>query len=98
MKDINNKFATIQINGSEKTFTVADLLKEAVNVIPKDGLTPDLIQKRLRVLKVINQAKDENLQTLSFEDADFKTASECVAAMRWGVIDPFIIEFCDLFK
>ena len=88
----------MQINGSDKTFTVADLLKEAVNVIPKDGLTPDLIQKRLRVLKVVNQAKDANLQTLSFEDADFKTAGECVAAMRWGVIDPFIIEFCDLFK
>src|SRR5580765_18557 len=98
MKDINNKFATIQINGSEKTFTVADLLKEAVNVIPKDGLTPDAIQKRLRVLQVVNRVKDENLQTLAFEDADFKTACECVAAMRWGVIDPFIIEFCELFK
>jgi hypothetical protein len=98
MKDINNKFATIQINGSDKVFTVADLLKEAVNVIPKDGLTPDLIQKRLRVLQVVNAAKDQNFTTLSFEDADFKTACECVAAMRWGVIDPFIIEFCELFK
>jgi len=98
MKDINNKFATIQINGTDKVFTVAELLKEAVNVIPKEGLTPDQIQKRLRVLKVVNQAKDENLTTLSFEDADFKTACDCVTAMRWGVIDPFIIEFCDLFK
>ena len=98
MKDINNKFATITINGSEKTFAVADLLSEAVNIIPKDGLTPDAIQKRLRVLKVINQVKEENKQTLSFEDADFKTACECVAQMRWGVIDPFIIEFSDLFK
>ena len=98
MKNINNKFATIIINGKDETFNVADLLKEAINLIPKDGLTPDLIQKRLRVLKVISQAKDENLTTLIFEDADFKTACECVAVMRWGVIDPFIIEFCDLFK
>ena len=98
MKNVNNKFATIQINEENKTFTVADLLKEAVNVIPKDGLTSELIQKRLRVMAVVNQAKEENAATLTFEDADFKTAVECVAAMRWAVIDPFIIEFCDLFK
>lgn len=98
MKNIQNKLATMHVNGTDKTFTVADLLKEAVNVIPKDGLTPEAIQKRLRVLAVVNQVKDENGTSLNFEDADFKTACDCVAAMRWAVIDPFIIEFCDMFK
>jgi len=98
MKDIVNKLATMHINGEDKTFTVADMLKDCVNVIPKEGLSPDDIGKRLRVLKVVNQAKDEQLTTLSFEDADFKTACDCVKQMRWAVVDPFIIEFSDLFK
>ena len=98
MRSVNNKFATLQINGEAKTLTVADLLKEAVNVVPEKGFTVSDIQSRLKVLSVINTAKENNDTALSFEDADFKIACDCVAAMRWAVLDPFIIEFSEMFK
>ena len=98
MKNIQNKLATLTINGKETTIQVADLLRDAINLIPKEGLTPADIQKRLRVLSVVDKAKAENLTALELEDADFKTATECVAQMRWAVVDPFIIEFTDMFK
>lgn len=98
MKNIQNKLATLTINGTDKTIQVADLLNDAMNLIPKEGLTPADIQKRLRVLAIVDKAKAENLTTLEMEDADFKTACDCVAAMRWALVDPFIIEFTDMFK
>jgi len=71
MKSVQNRLATLTVNGEEKTITVADLLHEATNLIPKEGLVPADIKKRLRVLAVVNQAKGNNETQLQFEDADF---------------------------
>lgn len=98
MKNVVNKLGTLMINNEPKTLTVADLLRDCINAIPKEGLSVSDIQNRLRVIKVVNQVKEENATTISLEDADFKTACDCVKPMRWVIIDPFIVDFCDLFK
>jgi len=97
MKTIQNLFDTVTINGEERTLTVGDLLKECVNVIPKDGLNVEDIAARLKIVNVINQAKANNETSLIFEDADFKTAASCVKQMRWAIVHKFIIDFCNLF-
>jgi hypothetical protein len=98
MKELNNKSAVLKFSGGqERPVTVAELLIECINYTPK-GLQVQEIRKRIKVLERIEKAKDPKHKKIMLEDADYEVAKKCVEEMSWGIVDPFILEFTDMFK
>ena len=97
MKELTNKTATLTIGSQKKDFSVADLLIECLNHTAK-GLNIQEIRKRIKVLERIEKAKDPKHKKIMLEDADYEVAKQCVDQMSWGIVDPFILEFTDMFN
>ena len=106
MKSIEFKFGKEKVQGRDTFFSTADLLKAAVNNIPREGgMDVKEMATRLRLLKVIEaqpefavEEKDfteEHLslkKTVEFEDADFTKLKQLFGEVKWGVVSEFIIK------
>jgi hypothetical protein len=113
MKSIEFKFGKEKIQGRETFFSTADLLKAAVNNVPKEGgMDVKEMATRLRLLKVIDaqtefaieekEFTDSHLsikKTVDFEDADFAKLKQLFKEVKWSVVSEFIINLdADLDK
>jgi hypothetical protein len=106
MKALEFKFGKEKIQGRETFFSTPEMLKVAVNNIPREGgLNVKEMSTRLRLLKIIEahtefivEEKDftEALltvkKTVEFEDADFTKLKELFNEVKWSVVSEFIIE------
>jgi len=95
MKQIPNKLFVINAAGKAEPVSVAKLLLQALNTPPQGGFDLATIRARNRVSVVAESVDDGG--TISLEDADFQTAKEAVAATKWSIREPFIVEFSELF-
>ena len=105
MKSIEFKFGKEKIQGRETFFSTADLLKAAVNNVPREGgMDVKEMSTRLRLLKVIEaqpefaveekEFTDSHLsikKTVDFEDADFTKLKQLFGEVKWSVVSEFII-------
>jgi hypothetical protein len=105
MKSIEFKFGKEKIQGRDTFFSTADLLKAAVNNVPKEGgMDVKEMATRLRLLKVIEaqtefiveekEFTDSHLsikKTVDFEDADFTKLKQLFKEVKWSVVSEFII-------
>ncbi len=113
MKSIEFKFGKEKIQGRETFFSTADLLKAAVNNVPKEGgMDVKEMATRLRLLKAIDaqtefaieekEFTDSHLsikKTVDFEDADFAKLKQLFKEVKWSVVSEFIINLdADLDK
>jgi hypothetical protein len=106
MKSLELKFGKEKLQGRDTFFSTADLLKVAINNIPREGgLNVKEMSTRLRLLKVIDknpefliEEKDYSdslltvKKTIDIEDADFSKLKELFGEVKWGVVSEFIIE------
>lgn len=106
MKSLELKFGKEKINGRDTFFSTSDLLKVAINNVPREGgLDVREMSSRLRLLKIIDahtefivDEKDFTdahltmVKKIDIEDADFKKLKELFGQVKWGVISEFIIE------
>lgn len=95
MKTIANTQTTIPA-GEGRTLTVADLLKAALNQTPQGGFDLATMRARLRVAEAADKAKPG--EGIALEPADYHTAKQAVAAMRWGAMHPDILTFSEAFE
>lgn len=98
MRLIENRRATITINGNKKEVTVLNLLLDCIEYLPDSGLTAAEIEERLRLSDIVYKAKERGLHELSFNETDYKAAADCVRQMKWKIFHPFVLEFDKLFK
>lgn len=91
MKTLENKTTTMQKDGEIK-HAYSDLLTLCVNNAPVGGFTPETMAARLRVIEATKKAVDEKA-AIQLEDADAKTAKDCVNAMKWGMMHADIVAF-----
>jgi|688.fasta_scaffold513952_2 hypothetical protein len=106
MKLLEFKFGKERINGRDTFFSTPDLLKVAINNVPREGgLDVKEMSTRLRLLKIVDaypefavDEKDFNeshlsiKQTVEIEDADFVKIKELFGQVKWSIISNFIIE------
>lgn len=106
MKALELKFGKEKIQGRETFFSTADLLKAAINNVPREGgMDVKEMSTRLRLLKIIDAHKEFNIEekdftdshlairkTVEFEDADFAKLKDLFNAVKWSVVSEFIIE------
>jgi hypothetical protein len=100
----NGIVKTKQADGSikETPQNYSDIISSALDWVPKDGLTYQILKKRNR----IDRALEECLKNSSpgsepefkMEDSDYENLKECVLGMRWIIRDPFVFEFLSLFE
>lgn len=83
MKKLENKKTTLLTGKDDGKHDYASLIALCANSVPKDGVRPELMESRLRVLRAVKSVKGKDIQ---LEDADAKCAKEAVEAMTWGAI------------
>ncbi len=81
-----------EIKDGNEFLTFFDLAKACLNYGPQ-GFAISEIQKRLRVLNVLNGQEEAQV-----EDADFETLSTCVNQMQWGLMHPDILAFWEYLQ
>lgn len=105
MKSIEFKFGKEKIQGRETFFSTAELLKAAVNNVPREGgMDVKEMSTRLRLLKVIESFPEFTVEEkeftdahlaiskkVEFEDADFAKLKQLFGEVKWGVVSEFII-------
>ncbi len=95
MKTIPNaQTALPPFKGKTNPPTYADLLKVCLDN-SQSGFTVELMRKRLRVAKAIEEVKagDE----IKLEDADYETAQEAVKSVVWVASHPAYVAFAEAF-
>lgn len=78
----------------EQEVKYIDLLKTCLNQAPKEGLDPETMRKRIKVLDALEASTDK----LELEDAEAETLKACVAEMRWALLNKEILNLCDAVK
>lgn len=81
--------ATIGTEPNKTTYR--ELIKIAINNVPKEGFGIEDIRKRLRVLDALEKKGDK----IEFEDSDYELVKSCVNEQKWVVIDAGIVKFVD---
>lgn len=61
----------------------------ALNVIPPEGMTPKVMEDRLRVRNVVGESDNE----LLIEDTDYNILRNCINDVKWNVIDEKVTEY-----
>ena len=84
MKKIENKNYTMMAD-KDRTATTVDLIKLCLNQPPQGGFNYEDLKNRERI--------DNALETMEFEDADFKNLVNYVKAMRWNIRHADILDF-----
>jgi hypothetical protein len=95
MKLLTLKDFKIKVAGKEVDFSYAELIKGIVNFSGERGYTVEEMSKRLRVVDVIEAAKDN---VARFEDADFAYLNSLVPNYPWLFSDKAIVTMCDDIK
>jgi len=93
MKTITLKQTTLAVAGQQQALTTIELIKASINNVPQEGVDITEMQKRLRVAKAVEE--NDSKEVLVLEDADADTLRKCVDAMRWAIVDPFIVDFVE---
>ena len=91
MKKIENKTVEIVIRGNAVKKRYSDLLTECVNNAPEQGMKLKEIQKRLKLLDILEATTDE----LSFEIDDLTRIKKLVDDMTFGVVSKGIVQFIE---
>ena len=73
--------------------TYLELLQTCVRAAPPGGLDLSEMEKRLRVLRVLEEAEKDKKKTVDMEDADVETLQHCVAMFRWTGVHEEILTF-----
>ena len=93
MKRLENKSFSIKSpNGQEIPVNYFDLARQSVNNPPQQGFTPKDMRDRMRILVVLDNAKED---VANIEDADVEVLKKCVNEMRWAILSQGIVDFCD---
>lgn len=112
MKPLELKFGKEKIQGRDTFFSTVDLLKAAINNVPREGgMDVKEMSVRLRLLKLIDANKEFNIEekdftdshlaikkTIELEDADFIKLRDLFNAVKWSVVSEFIIELGDTLE
>jgi hypothetical protein len=112
MKSLELKFGKEKVQGRDTFFSTVDLLKAAVNNIPKEaGMDVKEMSIRLRLLKTLEAHKEFNIdekeftdshlsikKTIEFEDADFAKLKELFNGVKWNIVSEFIIELSETIE
>ena len=95
MKKLVNKVTSLSKDNKGGLMNYADLGKLCVNQPPQGGFNAEEMRSRLRLIDVLEAAKDE----IELEDADADKFKALVANMNtWGVLHREILEFIDTVK
>ena len=99
MKKFENK--VISIEGREgKPMSYSDLIKECINVIPKDlareGWTPSLQKESFRVEDAMSKAKPN--KTFDIEDSDVNLIKKFCSDFPWAMRNKDLVEFDEYIK
>ena len=113
MKTLTLKLNKENIQGRQTVISTVDLLKIAVNNVPKDnGMNIEEMQTRLRLMNILNEhgefeVKDgvEYTDThfnmkkeISFEDADFRKLRDLFNEVKWSMEDGDLILFYSFMR
>jgi len=90
MVKITNKVVKV----GERELSYADLIRTSVQNPPQGGFSVKEMKDRMRILDAVDLA-EKNKAEIQLEDADAERLAACVAQMRWAVLDPAIVGFCD---
>ena len=90
MKKIANKRTEVS-DGQDNKATYADFVKACANNQIQQGFSVQDIRDRLRIVEAVEKADGE----IKLEDADFENLKQYVQNMRWAIVHPDILEFCD---
>lgn len=61
----------------------------------KAGVTVAEIRERLKVLELLEQARDTGAKSLQLEDFAHATLASVVSTCPWGLVNPFVVFGCD---
>lgn len=89
MKTFENK--QTDLNSETGKARYADLALTCLNQPPQGGYTPVEMNKRLRVVKAMEENKEAD--TIDLEDQDVETLQQAVASARWMILKTDIAEF-----
>lgn len=71
----------------------SQLMLDILNVTPSDGFDLLAMQKRLKVIDVIEEAVAKEAKSVSFEDADFDLIKKLVGEHKFAILDQGIVDF-----
>lgn len=80
------------VDGQEMSY--GELLLKCVNSPPKEGFSPEEMEKRLKLVRKLNEAKD----TVELEDAEANDLKRCTSEMRWNVLNEDLKKMLDDVK
>ena len=79
-------------DGKEITIRYLDLMKAAVNQQKQGGFSPDDIESRLRILDVLNKAKN-GVKKVELEDSDYSNFQQLVKEQRFVFVHECIGDY-----
>lgn len=108
MNSLPNKITQIPRpqSGPGQFATFADLISDALDFPPPEGFKPSTMRARARVDAALKKetpcigAPDDPREypgIIEFEDADWQTAKEAVAAASWRIRSPDLLQLFELF-
>lgn len=89
------KFTDVKPQGQETPgveITSIQLIRNCVNQPTQGGLDIEEMQKRMRVLNVLDKVNPEQTE-LSIEDADYQTIVSCESKMRYAFPHQAFLDF-----
>lgn len=94
MKTISLSQFAVSAGEGQKDISIKylDFMKAAVNQQKQGGFSPDDIEKRLRILDVLNKAKN-GVKSVKFEDSDYTYFQQLVKEQRFMFVHEGIGEY-----
>lgn len=96
MKTVQNVKYGIRVReNDQQNATTASLLLLVLQQPPPGGFDFPTMRSRNRVIDAVE--KNPNAISIEFEDADYKTAADCVRDYRWIVNHRDVLKFAEQF-
>lgn len=78
---------------TELEFNDKSLIKEVINIPPREGITVEQMSQRIKLLDKVEAAQE----TLELEDADFTAIKELIQNYRFGIVSKHVLKLCEKF-
>jgi len=95
----NKKFKTkITVNGKGELKTYIELIGVSMNNPPERGFSVEDMRERIKITDLLKKVTNEgktNPKQVEFEDAHIPIIKDCLKGLRWGSLQPEIVEFTD---
>lgn len=93
------EFITLS-NGERKEIVISttNLIRNAIDSIPKEGVTASEMRNRIKILDKLDNAIEKDLKELELPEELFKYLGEITKDMKWTVISSIIVDFDETFN